>query len=80
MREAIFNQFRVWQERMYLDLVYCWFDIRIFEECLQPLDSPVRNPDRPCQASSVELLYRSPDGLGILCELLVDDVLSPSAV
>ncbi|KAI6755864.1 hypothetical protein HG531_004970 [Fusarium graminearum] len=74
--EAELDEILVGQERMNLDLVNGGLDLCEGHELLQAVDSPVGDTNGTGLATSINLLHGAPCGLGVLSEILLDDVLA----
>ena len=77
--EAELDELGVGHEGVDLDLVDGGLDAGELEELLQALDGPVGNTDGPCLAGIDKILHGPPCWLGVLGELLLDDVLAIGA-
>lgn len=73
---AELDQLLVGQEGMDLDLVDGGLDLCEGQELLQTVDGPVGDTNGTGLAASINLLHGAPCGLGVLSELLLDDVLA----
>lgn len=73
--EAELDQLVVGQEGVDLNLVDMRLDLGELEQLLETRDGPVGNTDGLGLAVPVDLLHGAPCGLGVLSELLEDDVL-----
>lgn len=76
LREAVVDQVGVGQEGVDLNLVDSGLDLGERKELLQAVDGPVRHTNGLGLARCVDLLHGSPGGLGVLGQLLLDDVLA----
>lgn len=73
--EAVLHQLVVGEEGVDLDLVDVRLDLGELEELLEVGDVPVRDTNRAGLAILVDLLHGPPGGLGVLGQVVEDDVL-----
>jgi len=74
--EAVIDQLGVGQEGVNLDLVDGGLDLGERQELLQTINGPVGYTNGLGLARCVDLLHGSPGGLGVLGQLLLDDILA----
>ena len=77
--QAELNELLVGEEGVDFDLVDVGLDLGDLQELLEALDGPVGDTDGVGLARLVELLHCAPCGLGVLGEVLLDNVLSVAA-